>query len=238
MITRDTWNPWRFAKGRMIGVCVCIVKCGVHLRCVLEVCCNSIAPQAFISKWGAGSAEIWTRIAGFRVLSANHYTTEPIYQQPLQQAILSVALPNECQKTRDAFTKVNLSPQIVSYDIFDHKAMSALNVKLSTRMGFEPTRAEPNGLAVHRLNHSATSSFSHFPVSYIEKMRCIFCVMQSSQCFLQRTEVIAVSDIFHLQVTLRQPSSSNPLIWKRDLLVNATPCRDLLVKCNHNQYMI
>ena len=30
--------------------------------------------------------------------------------------------------------------------------------KKSTRMGFEPTRAEPNGLAVHRLNHSATSS--------------------------------------------------------------------------------
>ena len=26
------------------------------------------------------------------------------------------------------------------------------------RMGFEPTRAEHNGLAVHRLNHSATSS--------------------------------------------------------------------------------
>ena len=25
-------------------------------------------------------------------------------------------------------------------------------------MGFEPTRAKPNGLAVHRLNHSATSS--------------------------------------------------------------------------------
>ena len=25
-------------------------------------------------------------------------------------------------------------------------------------MGFEPTRAEPNGLAVHRLNHSTTSS--------------------------------------------------------------------------------
>ena len=31
--------------------------------------------------------------------------------------------------------------------------------KESTRMGFEPTRAEPNGLAVHRLNHSATSSY-------------------------------------------------------------------------------
>ena len=30
----------------------------------------------------------------------------------------------------------------------------------ATRMGFEPTRAEHNGLAVHRLNHSATSSRS------------------------------------------------------------------------------
>ena len=28
-------------------------------------------------------------------------------------------------------------------------------------MGFEPTRAEHNGLAVHRLNLSATSSFAH-----------------------------------------------------------------------------
>ena len=26
-------------------------------------------------------------------------------------------------------------------------------------MGFEPTRGDPNGLAVHRLNHSATSSY-------------------------------------------------------------------------------
>ncbi len=30
--------------------------------------------------------------------------------------------------------------------------------KNTTRMGFEPTRAEPNRLAVYRLNHSATSS--------------------------------------------------------------------------------
>ena len=29
---------------------------------------------------------------------------------------------------------------------------------LTMRVGFEPTRAEHNGLAVHRLNHSATSS--------------------------------------------------------------------------------
>ena len=30
--------------------------------------------------------------------------------------------------------------------------------KNTTRMGFEPTRAEPIGLAVQRLNHLATSS--------------------------------------------------------------------------------
>ena len=36
--------------------------------------------------------------------------------------------------------------------IFDRKKK-----KNSTRMGFEPTRAEPKGLAVLRLNHSATS---------------------------------------------------------------------------------
>ena len=33
-------------------------------------------------------------------------------------------------------------------------------------MGFEPTRAEPIGLAVQRLNHSATSSIiDHFTMS-------------------------------------------------------------------------
>ena len=36
----------------------------------------------------------------------------------------------------------------------------------STRMRFELTRAEHNGLAVHRLNHSATSS-SHHGIGYL-----------------------------------------------------------------------
>ena len=31
-------------------------------------------------------------------------------------------------------------------------------------MGFEPTRAEHNGLAVHRLNHSATPSDNEFVI--------------------------------------------------------------------------
>ena len=36
---------------------------------------------------------------------------------------------------------------------------------VATRMGLEPTRAEHNGLAVHRLDHSATSSYSEVSLS-------------------------------------------------------------------------
>ncbi len=36
-------------------------------------------------------------------------------------------------------------------------------------MGFEPTRAEHNGLAVHRLNHSATSSYKQNTFARINK---------------------------------------------------------------------
>ena len=35
-------------------------------------------------------------------------------------------------------------------------------------MGFEPTRGDPNGLAVHRLNHSATSSVRSALAVYIQ----------------------------------------------------------------------
>ena len=36
-------------------------------------------------------------------------------------------------------------------------------------MGFEPKREEPNGLAVHRLKHSATSSTSEVEVRVEQK---------------------------------------------------------------------
>ena len=38
----------------------------------------------------------------------------------------------------------------------------------TTKMGFEPTRAEPIGLAVQRLNHSATSSCWPLP-TFLDK---------------------------------------------------------------------
>ena len=44
-----------------------------------------------------------------------------------------------------------------------------IKIKLfSTRMGFEPTRAEHNGLAVHRLNHSATLSAYDYIIGTVE----------------------------------------------------------------------
>ena len=39
------------------------------------------------------------------------------------------------------------------------QALQKTSKQTSTRMGFEPTRAEHIGLAVQRLNHSATSSW-------------------------------------------------------------------------------
>ena len=43
---------------------------------------------------------------------------------------------------------------------FQKDVMEKLKKLFSTRMGFEPTRAEHIGLAVQRLNHSATSSLN------------------------------------------------------------------------------
>ena len=40
----------------------------------------------------------------------------------------------------------------------DQQNVKTIVKRYPTRMGFEPTRAEPIGLAVQRLNHSATSS--------------------------------------------------------------------------------
>uniref|UniRef100_A0A0E9T1R0 Uncharacterized protein n=1 Tax=Anguilla anguilla TaxID=7936 RepID=A0A0E9T1R0_ANGAN len=47
---------------------------------------------------------------------------------------------------------------VILLRICSHVHDTFQNIHSSTRMGFEPTRAEHNGLAVHRLNHSATSS--------------------------------------------------------------------------------
>ena len=46
----------------------------------------SLCPK---SKRFLGSTEIWTRIAGFRVLSANHYTIQPVVEQrPIEAKLI------------------------------------------------------------------------------------------------------------------------------------------------------
>ncbi len=65
-----------------------------------------------------------------------------------------------------------------------------LKIKLSTRMGFEPTRAEHNGLAVHRLNHSATSS-------HINKMLHLHFSLAVAKRTLSVPEIMCITDSVH-----------------------------------------
>ncbi len=44
---------------------------------VLDIELNEVDGTSVKQNTYLGSTEIWTRIAGFRVLSANHYTMEP-----------------------------------------------------------------------------------------------------------------------------------------------------------------
>ncbi|KAL3170306.1 hypothetical protein MRX96_015341 [Rhipicephalus microplus] len=76
---------------------------------------------------------------------------EPTWAEPNGLAVhplnLSATSP-ALQAIRAAYTLVSKA------DHWENKK----KLRDSTRMGFEPTRAEPNGLAVNRLNLSATSS--------------------------------------------------------------------------------
>ena len=62
-------------------------------------------------------------------------------------------------------------------------------------MGFEPTRAEPNGLAVHRLNHSATSSTTLWNSLYLKIGR--FCNIVGYVPSNEMTQwSLAIGDVF------------------------------------------
>ena len=64
-------------------------------------------------------------------------------------------------------------------------------------MGFEPTRAEPNGLAVHRLNHSATSSWTPFgqvsenPI-YVSQYTCWKYIIDVCKKYLTRFSLLMI----------------------------------------------
>ena len=50
---------------------------------------------------------------------------------------------------------------LTRYTVLTQQGPKKSKESLTTRVGFEPTRAEHNGLAVHHLNHSATSSIDN-----------------------------------------------------------------------------
>ena len=56
------------------------------------------------------------------------------------------------------FLEANGSNSVLKVVVSTNAVITPRRKGLPTRMGLEPTRAEHNGLAVHRLNHSATSS--------------------------------------------------------------------------------
>ena len=60
-----------------------------------------------------------------------------------------------------------------------HSALAENKVILTTRMGLEPTRAVHIGLAVQRLNHSATSSVSNNIVKVC--LKTLFGTLRHSQ---------------------------------------------------------
>ena len=80
-------------------------------------------------------------------------------------------------------------------------------------MGFEPTRAEHNGLAVHRLNHSATSS-TMITRSQIRALKLFFKIvtlkrvsqMQKNTIILQKVpnKLLMLSNFRSLSFTLER----------------------------------
>ena len=137
-----------------------------------------------------GSTEIWTRIAGFKVQSANHYTIEPVVSAHFTRPIDGIWCK---QLFLYSFLMIWLKHQ-----------------NLATRMGFEPTRAEPNGLAVHRLNHSATSS--------PKKLQVDVNLISDAHYSPQRWKIVYVAEGGFDPPTSglwAQHASSAPLCWER-----------------------
>ena len=75
---------------------------------------------------------------------------------------------------------------------------------VTTRMGFEPTRAEHNGLAVHRLNHSATLSRlvinAKRSVLFDDSTNHLQCILTNSALTAQSNHFVAV--LFSLSCTV------------------------------------
>ena len=100
---------------------------------------------------------------------------EPAASRLLGMRSTIVAVRKNKQNRLSYGSKISHSNKCVSYEIYFKFATTrnrtwvpsattrstnhyTIVAKKSTSAGFEPTRAEPNGLAVHHLNHSAMMS--------------------------------------------------------------------------------
>ena len=100
-------------------------------------------------------------------------------------------------------------------------------------MGFEPTRAEHNGLAVHRLNHSATSSWNRrqneqFDYRYIDAINMLLS-QQLTDCAILTSKMNYLS---HLPQPVSEVHASLVLEAKHEfyaLICGAT--RDVAYAC-------
>ena len=106
-------------------------------------------------------------------------------------------------------SKITLIPAVEGIDGYtrllrtlpDTAPASPQNPDNSTRMGFEPTRGDPNGLAVHRLNHSATSSGAVLPL-----LKLVPITTPSNKIRALRTKMARVRN--------NARSSDSAFIWK------------------------
>ena len=79
---------------------------------------NIVEIEAYTLAKVRGSTEIWTRIAGIRVLSADHYTMEPSYNLDIGLEVILFYFLDDilCLSTEEVHPEIklkfNLSPKI------------------------------------------------------------------------------------------------------------------------------
>ena len=92
--------------------------------------------KLIFKKSEVGSTEIWTRIAGFKVLSANHYTIEPMYERVLIN-YLSIKTQKKnkikIKKIKSEYTDGSQQNFLLN-GLITKKEMKSLSIVLSERL--------------------------------------------------------------------------------------------------------
>ncbi len=91
-VMRETYKCAEWGGGLELRIAGSTIALPFKTRCHREGCeLGSYLPSTASQKL-AGSTEIWTQIAGFRVQSANHYTMEPSSSKGECPSVFSVEM--------------------------------------------------------------------------------------------------------------------------------------------------